>query len=188
MNINIYDFDKTIYDGDSSIDFYKFCLKKKKTLIIRVFPFLFHFFLHRLSLISKEKLKSSFFSFLTKFDDIDILVDDFWLKNTGKIKEFYLNKDHSKDVIITASPEFLIKPVADKLNVKCLIGSVVDKKTGAFLSKNCKGIEKVNRLYDKFNKDIKVINVYSDSYSDTPIFDLGKNNYLVRGEDITKIK
>mgnify|MGYP006981942174 CR=1 FL=1 len=25
MKINLYDFDKTIYDGDSSIDFYLFC-------------------------------------------------------------------------------------------------------------------------------------------------------------------
>ena len=26
---NQFDFDKTIYNGDSSVDFYKFCLKKK---------------------------------------------------------------------------------------------------------------------------------------------------------------
>ena len=27
-NINVYDFDGTIYDGDSSIDFFIFCLSK----------------------------------------------------------------------------------------------------------------------------------------------------------------
>ena len=29
----VFDFDKTIYNGDSSVDFYKFCLKKNKKLI-----------------------------------------------------------------------------------------------------------------------------------------------------------
>ena len=27
---NIYDFDKTIYDGDSTVDFFLFCLKREK--------------------------------------------------------------------------------------------------------------------------------------------------------------
>ena len=33
MQVNLYDFDKTIYDGDSTIDFYLFCLKKKLSII-----------------------------------------------------------------------------------------------------------------------------------------------------------
>ena len=35
--MNVYDFDKTIYDGDSTIDFYLFSIKKDFTLI-RYFP------------------------------------------------------------------------------------------------------------------------------------------------------
>ena len=31
--INSYDFDKTIYDGDSSADFYKYCLKRNKKVL-----------------------------------------------------------------------------------------------------------------------------------------------------------
>ena len=31
--VNIYDFDGTIYDGDSSIDFYLFCLRKNVSII-----------------------------------------------------------------------------------------------------------------------------------------------------------
>ena len=33
MEVNTYDFDKTIYNGDSTIDFYIFCLKKEITII-----------------------------------------------------------------------------------------------------------------------------------------------------------
>ena len=32
--MNIYDFDGTIYDGDSSIDFFKYSLKKHKNLFL----------------------------------------------------------------------------------------------------------------------------------------------------------
>ena len=31
--INLYDFDKTIYKGDSSIDLYKYALRNKPTII-----------------------------------------------------------------------------------------------------------------------------------------------------------
>ena len=34
MKLIAYDFDGTIYDGDSSYDFYKFCFKKNKLLNI----------------------------------------------------------------------------------------------------------------------------------------------------------
>lgn len=33
MRVIAYDFDGTIYDGDSSIDFYKFCIKKKRVYV-----------------------------------------------------------------------------------------------------------------------------------------------------------
>ena len=45
--MNIYDFDKTIYDGDSSIDFYKFCVKKNKLMILTSFKELFYYFLYK---------------------------------------------------------------------------------------------------------------------------------------------
>ena len=32
--MNVYDFDKTIYDGDSTIDFYFYCLKKHPKIIL----------------------------------------------------------------------------------------------------------------------------------------------------------
>ena len=31
--MNVYDFDKTIYKGDSTLDFYFFCLRKKPIII-----------------------------------------------------------------------------------------------------------------------------------------------------------
>lgn len=36
--MNVYDFDETIYDGDSTVDFYKYCLRRRPYIIFR-FPF-----------------------------------------------------------------------------------------------------------------------------------------------------
>ena len=33
MKVNIYDFDKTIYDGDSGYDFYKYMLRRRPFLV-----------------------------------------------------------------------------------------------------------------------------------------------------------
>ncbi len=187
MRVDVYDFDGTIYDGDATIDFYKYCLKKKKSIIIYLLPFSFNCILYFLKIVSKTKAKGSFFKFLIKFKNIDELVEDFWKNNQHKIKEFYLNKKHSKDIIISASPTFLLKYICKKLKVKDLIASEVDKNTGNFLGLNCKGKEKVNRLMKKYS-NVKVINMYTDSYSDLPLIEISEKAFLVRKDKITQIK
>ncbi|MBQ6494976.1 MAG: haloacid dehalogenase-like hydrolase [Bacilli bacterium] len=181
--INIYDFDGTIYDGDSTVDFFLFCLRKKPYLII-IFPFIFFWFiLYYFSFISKTKMKEKVYYFLRFFSNIDLEIKEFWELNYKKIKKFYLGKKHNNDVIISASPYFLLKPICDKLKVKKLIASNVSKFTGKYDGVNCSGEEKVIRLNKEFN-NINVNEVYSDSYSDIPIFKLGKKAYLVRKNDI----
>ena len=127
MKVNLYDFDDTIYDGDSTIDFYLFCLIKK-FLIVKFLPlFIIYIFLYKLKLKTKEEMKEKFFAFLVCFSDIDELIDLFLKKNEKKIKDFYVSTNHSKDIIISASPYFLLKPICEKLKVRDLIASDVDK-------------------------------------------------------------
>ena len=58
FNMNVFDFDGTIYDGDSSIDFWLFCLKNDISLI-RFFPLqLTGFFLYKCRVIDKKKFKT----------------------------------------------------------------------------------------------------------------------------------
>ena len=67
-NMNVYDFDKTIYDGDSTLDFYLFALRKRPTLIkylpIQVFGFLKYLF----GLSTKLEFKEKFYCFLNVKD------------------------------------------------------------------------------------------------------------------------
>ena len=103
-----------------------------------------------------------------------------------KIKEWYLDKDHDRDIIISAYPYFLLEKGVKNLKIKDLIASNVSKNTGKFNGKNCYGSEKVKRLKDKYSNVI-VENIYSDSYSDKPLFDISNNVFLVKKDKIKKL-
>lgn len=184
--INGYDFDKTIYDGDSSVDFYFFCLKKNKKVLLQLPIQFIGFVLYIIKKIDKTKFKEKVFSFLKKINNVDDYINEFWKKKYINIKPWYLKQKKDSDVIISASPEFLLKPLEKKLKVK-VIASKVDKKSGKFLEKNCHDYEKVNRFYKEVGKK-ELNSFYSDSMSDKPMMDISKEAYLVKKDKITKLK
>ncbi|MDE6357601.1 MAG: haloacid dehalogenase-like hydrolase, partial [Eubacteriales bacterium] len=87
------------------------------------------------------------------------------------------------DIIISASPEFLLKPICEKLGIKYLIASKVDKKTGKYEGLNCYGAEKVIRL-NKEMPNTEIREFYSDSFSDEPLAELADKSYIVLGEEL----
>ena len=179
MKYYLYDFDGTIYDGDSSVDFFKFCLKKDKS-IYKMLPKLgIKFLAYKSKNITDTELKEFIFSFLKNFKNVDEIVKEFWKTHEFKIKSFYLEKNHDQDIIISASPEFLLKPICIKLKVKDLIASDVNKKTGKFNKPNNRGETKVKVFYEKY-PNAEVLEMYSDSLHDKPLLDLAKKSYFVK--------
>lgn len=179
--MKIYDFDGTIYDGDSSVDFFRFCIKQN-LWCLRILPvFGVYVVLYFLKLCSKEKMKSAYFRFVRCFDDINSVVVAFWEEHEDKIKEFYLKQKQADDIIISASPTFLLKPICERLCVT-LIATETDPKSGKLLGKNCHGEEKVLRL--RSVTDCACEEFYSDSQSDAPLAKLAKRAYLVKGSEI----
>lgn len=183
MKVNLYDFDKTIYKGDSSTDFFFYAMLKYPKVAKYIPKIVVSAIKYKLHFIKKTKLKENIFSFLEVIPDIDLLVKLFWESHSCFIKDFYRKKDHQNDIIISASPEFLLKPITDELKVKDLIGSIVNKNTGKFKGLNCYGKEKVKRLNAKYS-DLVVKEAYSDSYSDIPMMNLAEKAYLVKGDKI----
>lgn len=187
MKINLYDFDKTIYDGDSTRDFFFYELRRHPIIFITLFETAFFGLLYLLRVVNKTKMKEHFYKFLRYIKNIDEEVISFWRNYEKKIKKFYRNKDHDHDIIISASPEFLLLPICNRLKVKDMMASRVDKLTGKTHGLNCHDVEKVRRLNEKYS-DYVVMESYSDSLkSDKPILDLAKKAYLVKGEKLTKI-
>ncbi len=180
--MNVFDFDKTIYDGDSTVDFWKYCLKKYP----RTKKHLFHTALKGagflLGTVEKTAFKEDFYRFLQEIDDIDTALAEFWDEHEYKIKKWYLDMQREDDVIISASPEFLLSPICSKLGINTLMASRVDPKTGIYDGENCHGEEKVRRYKEKF-RAAQIHEFYSDSYSDTPLAKLAFDPILVRGND-----
>ena len=185
--MNVYDFDGTIYEGDSTIDFYIFSLKNNLR-IARAFPRqCFYFIKYKFKLCTKEKFKEEFYTFLSYVDDIDYEVESFWKNNRNKICSWYYNQSQKEDIIITASPEFLIKPLKSYLGISEIIASKVDKKNGKLLGKNCYGEEKVKRFKQKYSIR-EMESFYTDSISDLPMAKLAQSAFMVKNGKLLEWK
>ena len=185
--MNVYDFDKTIYDGDSTADFYLFALGRHKS-ILTLAPSLFGAFMrvYVFKRGTKTEFKEKMYRFLRRCDS-ERDVADFWETHINKIKPFYLAQQREDDVIISASPEFLLQPACDKLGIGCLMASRVDPHTGRYDGVNCHGEEKVRRFREVFGQS-SIDKFYSDSYSDTPLALIAQRAYIVKGDELSDWK
>ncbi|MCC8161288.1 MAG: HAD-IB family phosphatase [Oscillospiraceae bacterium] len=181
--MNIYDFDETIYDSDSTRDFYFHCLRKYPKILLSVPAMAWAFFLYILGLKTKTQFKEKMYRFLRYVPDIDSELDVFWNENERKIKRWYRDRQKEDDIIISASPEFLLEPICERLGIKLLIASKVDKHTGLYSGENCHGEEKVKRLKAEI-PDAVCEEFYSDSLSDTPLAELAATAKIIRGNEI----
>ena len=184
--MNVYDFDKTIYDGDSTMDFYLFCLKRHKGIFHLAFPLVkgaVRYYV--LNIGTKTIMKENMYRFLTKIDS-EKDISDFWKINRSKIKLWYLKQQKPDDLVISASPYFLLKPICDYLGIKHLIASRVDVKTGKYTGENCHGDEKVKMFKEQYGSEIDEF--YSDSHNDEPLAKMSKKAFYVKGNELTEWK
>lgn len=185
--MNVYDFDGTIYDGDSSIDFYLFCIKRKPSILFKsIIKQLSGAVLYTFKLITKKRYKEKYFSFLKFVSVNNQLLNEFWSANNKKVKDWYLSQKANNDVVISASPEFLLQPICNKLGVS-LIASKVDPSSGQFAGKNCHGQEKIKRFTELYPNET-IDEFYTDSKSDYPFAALAKKAYLVKKSSIKIIQ
>lgn len=184
--MNVYDFDGTIYNGDSSVDLIKMLIFKKP---IKSIPYIFSsalaFIKYKRKKITKEQMKETCFGLFSMFDNRENVIKEFWDKHYHKIKDYYLKQKREDDVIISASPEFNISYVANKLGVK-YIASKLNINTLKYEGLNCHGPEKINRFKEMFGTTDVIDKFYSDSHYDIPLAKCAKEAYLVKGNKINK--
>ncbi|MBR1560742.1 MAG: haloacid dehalogenase-like hydrolase [Clostridia bacterium] len=180
--MNVYDFDNTILRGDSSARFFAWCLRRYPRMWTDLPAQAVNGLLFLLKIRPKQAFKQRMFGYL-KLIDVDRAVDGFWRDNLPRVKPWYKANHRDDDVVISASPEFLIRPACDALGISRALASPVDKHTGIFHGPNCHGPEKVRRFREAF-PDARVDNFYSDSHSDDPMAALADQAWMVRGDDI----
>lgn len=182
--MNVYDFDKTIYSGDSTTAFFLFSLKRHPSVLCLI-PSIFYGFIkyYVFKKGTKTQFKQRIMYFVKKID-YKKDITDFWKKNKRKIKKYYIDQKKETDVIISASPAFVIEPVCKELGIKNIIASPVDVKTGEYTGENCHGKEKVRRFREVFG-NCEIHEFYSDSYSDTPLAEIADKAYMVKGDEVS---
>lgn len=175
--MNIFDFDGTLYRGDSSVDLWKHCLKRYPAIAKFIPGQLVAGIEYVSGAISLDDFKSRFYRYFKGIPDMKAEVEVFWDLHQAKLRMDVLAYSSDDDLVVSASPEFLIAPICERLKLRS-IASVVDSESGELLGPNCKGEEKVRRIeaqgyprhYEK---------AFSDSMSDTPIARLADEAFLV---------
>lgn len=181
--MNCYDFDKTIFNPDSSVLFTCYCAAHHPLAMLHAVPPVVNYGIkYLLKKTDFSTLKEKSYVFLKYLKDVDGDVNRFWEKRSSRIEKWYLAQKRDDDIIISASPEFLLRPVADMLKVR-LIATKIDKHTGKMDGLNCKGAEKVKRLRLEC-PDAVVDDFYSDSLSDTPMAEVAKRAFIVNKSDL----
>ena len=175
--MNVYDFDGTLYRGDSSCDFVLYAFRKHPSLL-RFFPrIVWGFLRYSFRTISKTEMKERFFSFLSAVDG-EALAGQFWETHADRIRSWYPEQHREDDLVISASPEFLLRPICSRLGITRLMASRVDPRTGRFEGGNCRDTEKVRRFREQYG-DAVIDSFYSDSSADLPLAKMAKKAFLV---------
>lgn len=183
--MNIYDFDNTIYEGDTGVDMVLYGLKKFPFKVIKCI-------VRGLKLRRKYKttniseVKEEFFAFLYEIKDLDKFINSFIDTHIKNIKPWYKEKQKKNDTIISASYDLWINPFCERLGIKNIICTNVDEK-GKIIGENCKGEEKVKRFKKEF-PNVEVHESYSDSSTDIPMLLLAKKPFIVDGNIIKPYK
>lgn len=184
--MNIYDFDDTIFDGDSSVCFFKYSLVHKPFITLwSILKGIKEGIKYLFKKSNVGFIKSELFSFVKHIKDMDYYMECFSEKYKTKIKPYYKNQQKDSDVIISASFYFIVKSLCDKLGIDNVIATNYDIKTGKIEGLNCKGKEKIRRFKTLYG-DTHVVEAYSDSLSDIPMFEIAEVGYLVKGYELIK--
>lgn len=181
-----YDFDGTVYDGDSTLDFYLHCLAHVPGVVATISGDVLDAVRFRMGLLPRQEFKERFFMRLMPRIDADEMVGRFWDSHRSKMRPWYLDRMEGDDVFLSASPDFLLRPLLEDLGIRSIIATEVDPATGRFLGPNMRGEEKVTAYRGTFGDD-GPDEFYTDSLSDLPMIRISKESFLVTGPVVRRL-
>lgn len=183
--MNVYDFDGTIYNGDSGVDFVKFMFRKKKMLVLKYLVFSLKYIIrYKLKKISFKEMKQNLFAFVKEVDDLKSFTEEFAEIHKNNIKDYYLRLRRDDDLVISASLDFYLIPLCNKMNINNVLCTKYDVENGMIIGENCKGDEKVRRFNEAYGNNAVIENAYGDSKNDVPIIKRALEGYIIKGNKI----
>ena len=193
----VYDFDKTIYGGESGTNFFTYYLRNYplKGLLFGL-AYLKEVLFYLIKITDLKCLKERFFIFLESHsnEEIEKIVDGFWKEYGKKMyswtqEELWENKKEADMVIVTsATPLFLLERLIPEMGYDMVFGTEFqgdgkEKFVAEIKGENNKGMEKVKKL-NKWAKEndieYEIIKFYSDSLADKPLYDIAEKKYWIK--------
>ena len=196
-NLIVYDFDKTIYGGESGTNFFTYYLRNYplKGLLFGL-TYLKEVLLYLVKITDLKRLKERFFIFLESHsnEEIEKIVDGFWKEYGKKMyswtqEELRENRKEADMVIVTsATPLFLLERLIPEMGYDMVFGTEFqgdgeEKFVAEIKGENNKGMEKVKKLNKwakENNIEYEIIKFYSDSLADKPLYDIAEKKYWIK--------
>ncbi len=192
IKLAIFDLDYTILNTDSTYHFFIEIVKVKPLSLIYLPISVFWGIIHLFGGIDRTRFKEIFFTplkYLTSkefsaFQERLIKKCLKYVKKEATEKIEAHRKEGHTLMMISASPEFYVKGIAEHFGFDYCIGTRMkfNRKKVWIEGKNCKSQEKVKRLKELI--DISTVDLensvsYSDSRTDIPLLKLTGKGYLV---------
>jgi phosphoserine phosphatase len=190
MKVNVYDFDNTIYDGETLIDYIMYYIRHDPKIWRYVPKLLVIAFKDKFHLFTIEEAIQAYASFLEGYyvnlDNPAENIIDFWDKNENRIKPWYAEAKKDSDIIVSGTLDFILEEAAKRVGFTRYIGSSIDENTGKF-RRLCFLDNKVKLFREDF-PDAEIENFYTDSMNDSAMMDISEHVFLVKKDTITQIK
>lgn len=188
--MRIFDFDNTLYHGESPIDLAVFMIRKNKRILLWLPRIFWELLKYKLCICKREAMQKQIDRFMQScFPDkseLDVLVKQFWKSHLHKLDMNIIGRIRPSDAVNSAGPEFLLFPIKDLLGTSTLICSKVDLESKRVTYLNF-GDRKVRRYREMFGERL-IDAFYTDSFNDMPMMRLSKRVYFVRNGRIKRIK
>ena len=188
--MNVFDFDNTIYRGESSVDLAIYMIRNNKRIILYLPKIFYNLIKYKLCIVNKKHTIDAINDFMQNVlsgkEELLGAVYGFWAKNRCKLDTNMLNRIKRSDVIITAGPDFLLNGIRDVLNTDNILCSSVDTEKMKVRYLNF-GSSKA-KFYKKKYGNGRIDCFFTDSYNDKALMQLSEHVYIVKKGRLKRIK
>ncbi|MDR2850338.1 MAG: haloacid dehalogenase-like hydrolase [Verrucomicrobiota bacterium] len=189
--MNVFDFDNTIYNGESGLDLFGYYVKRYPGLLRHGPRVLAALVRYKLGCFTLDEALNRYAYIVEAFtvrilDTVEADMVAFWDGHIHKIKPLYDALRSPDDLILSASPEIGLAEVCRRLGVRRYIGTRFDPATGRLTHLNFR--ENKVRAFLAQYPDGKIDKLYTDSLHDQPLFALAGEVHRVKGNKITRIQ
>ena len=188
--MKVFDFDNTLYHGESSLDFYFFMVRDNHR-ILRCLPvILWNTVKYKLCIVDRERLEKTINSCLKVMikdrQSVERLIASFWPKYEHKLDKKMLRLVGKEDLIFSAGPRFLLDGIRERLGTRNIICTEVDLDCREIVFFNFKD-NKMKRFQEQFGNQ-KIDTFFTDSYNDKAMMEISEKVFIVKKGRISQIK